>query len=141
MHRQTGTLLGVLPDGSGGASASDPCSQLSDINNAFDALGLLAEMAEMGALGPFFLIGKEVAAVALLSAALLGDQDGTLNGKDPNAAINGLAANAGCEAMKLGVLNSLSGKFGSIINKADAIGSVAGATPNCPNALSGVGCK
>ena len=143
VHKSTGALLGVLPNGTGGASSSATCDQLKDTNKAFDALGLLAELGGMGALGPFFFLGKEVAAIALLSAAIIGGEDGMVPG-NPNAAIDGLAANAACEAAKLAgsTANGLGGLLGDVLNKADAIGSVAGSPlVDCPNALAGVGCK
>jgi hypothetical protein len=146
VSKQTGMLLGVLPDGSGGASQSSPCKQLSATGDAFTVLGLLADVAGMGGLGPLFFLGQQVAAIALLSAAILDDQDGGGSSGDPNAAINGLAASAACEAAKLAVTSGASafGKLGGAIealDKANSIGSLGGASLNCPNALSGVGCS
>jgi hypothetical protein len=146
VSKQTGMLLGVLPDGSGGASQSSPCKQLSATGDAFTVLGLLADVAGMGGLGPLFFLGQQVAAIALLSAAILDDQDGGGSSGDPNAAINGLAASAACEAAKLAATSGASafGKLGGAIealDKANSIGSLGGASLNCPNALSGVGCS
>jgi hypothetical protein len=151
VDRYTGTLIGVLPDGTGGASANGVCDQLMDINDAFTVLGLIAGLAGMGMLGPFFLLGKEVAAVALLSAGILDGEDGTVPPSDPEAAINGLAANAACEAAKLAVTTAagksaagLPGKLLSAIDMSNSINSlshVTNASASCPNALSGVGCK
>jgi hypothetical protein len=151
VSRYTGTLIGVLPDGSGGASAGGVCDQLTDINDAFTVLGLIAGLAGMGMLGPFFWLGKEVAAVALLSAGILDGEDGTVPPSDPNAAINGLAANAACEAAKTAVTTAaglpgagLPGALISAIDMSNSINSlthVANASASCPNALSGVGCK
>jgi hypothetical protein len=140
VDKRTGTLLGVLPDGSGGAGASAECNMLGDINKAFDALGLLAELGGMSVLGPFFFLGKQVAAIALLSAAILDNQDVG----QPISPIDGLAANAACEAGKLGLSTAAPafGKVGETLSKADAIGSpVDSPLINCPNALAGAGCK
>jgi len=133
----------VLPDGSGGASASAECKQLNATNKAFDALGVIAEVAGLGGLGPFFFLGKQVAAIYLLSAAILDGQEVAATGDHPNPAIDGLAANAACEAAKLAgttVAGAYGGFAGDVVGKTDAIGSLADAVPNCPNALAGVGC-
>jgi len=141
---KTGMLLGVLPDGSGGAASSAECNQLNATNKAFDALGVIAEVAGLGGLGPFFFLGKQVAAIYLLSAAILDGQEVAPTGDHPNPAIDGLAANAACEAAKLAgttVAGAYGGFVGDVIGKTDAIGSLADAVPNCPNALAGVGCS
>jgi hypothetical protein len=147
VSKQTGMLLGVLPDGSGGASQSSNCNQLNVTNKLFTALSLLATLAGIGGLGPFFFLGKQVAAIALLSAALLDNQDGdAMVGGDPNAAINGLAANAACEAAKLAVTTAapeLGNTIKNVVrstNLGNSIGSLGGTSVHCPNALAGVGC-
>jgi hypothetical protein len=139
---KTGTLLGVLPDGSGGASASAECNQLNASNKAFDALAVIAEVAGLGGLGPFFFLGKQVAAIALLAAAIIDGQEVAPTADSPNPAIDGLAANAACETAKLaaGIVGDQAGFGGKVVAATDAIASLADATPSCPNALAGVGC-
>jgi len=65
VHASTGMILGVLPDGSGGASSPSACSDLSDASNALDALGLL------GDLGPYGALGKAVAAIFAATGIIL----------------------------------------------------------------------
>ena len=151
VSRYSGSLIGVLPDGTGGASAGGVCDQASATNDAFTVLGLIAGLAGMGMLGPFFYLGMEVANIALLSAGILDGEDGTVPPSDPDAAINGLAANAAYEAAKLAVLTgagtSAAGLPGALLGAVDMANSlsslthVTNASAGCPNALSGVGCK
>jgi len=142
---ETGSVLGVLPDGTGGASQSEECQTLSQLNNAFSALGLVAGFAGMGGLGPYFWLGMEVASVALLSAAILDNQE--VGNPDPNAPLDGLAENAACEAAKLGVTAGASASgtpVGDAIGDADTANTIAGLAGgglNCPSALAGVGCS
>jgi hypothetical protein len=149
VNPRTGTLIGVLPDGTGGASQSGECTQANATSDAFTVLGILAGLAGMGALGPLFFLGQKVAEIALLSAAILDGQDGMIP-SDPDAAINGLAASAACAAKKL-ALTSVAPAAGNAVDRLIAaydranslvsLSHISGASFNCPNALAGVGCK
>ena len=140
---QSGSLIGVLPDGSGGAAQSEECAELDQLSNALTALGLVASLAGVAGLGPYFWLGKQVASVALLSAAILDNQE---VGQPTGAPLNGLAAAAACDAAQLAALTGASAAGGDLGDAADAVdnaqsvASLAGVGVDCPNALSGVGC-
>jgi hypothetical protein len=141
----TGSLLGVLPDGSGGAVQSDECQTMSQLSKAFTALGLLAGFAGLAGLGPYFWLGKQVASVALLSAAILDNQE--VGNPDTDAPLEGLAAAAACDAAKMAAVAGATatgtpeGNAVGAADNANSVANLAGGGLSCPSGLAGVGCK
>ena len=118
---------------------------MSLISKAFTALGLLAGYAGLAGVGPYFWLGKQVASVALLSAAILDNQE--VGNPDPDAPLEGLARAAACDAVKATAVAGLTADgttFGDIIGALDTANSVANLADggvSCPSGLAGVGCK
>lgn len=74
-----GTMLGVLPDGSGGGSSSDANAQCTAMNQAFSALDLLGWAGGMPfAFGAFLALGKAIAKQALREAAIIASLGGEM---------------------------------------------------------------
>ncbi|MGA8039577.1 MAG: hypothetical protein WCA93_05655 [Acidimicrobiia bacterium] len=84
-----GSLLGVLPDGSGGGSSFDGNAQCSAMNQAFSALDLLGWAGGLPfAFGAFLALGKAIAKQALREAAIIASLGGEM--PDTSQCGNGL---------------------------------------------------
>ena len=135
----TGTVLGVLPDGAGGAAAQADCKNLKDTEAALNLLSF------MGLGGPYFILGLAVARVVTAVAIVFDNMEDPSFTYDPNQFVNSLATGLACEAVKGAAGDSLSAasSIGLAAAKADA--ATAGARGgngilNCPSGNGPLNC-
>lgn len=100
----TGSTIGVLPDGTGGGSSSG-CQFFKDMKTYYDCLGVLMLILEMFG-GPtgmsiFLLIGKMTAVSAIKAAMCFTDGPFPSNFGDPNAIACAYAGNGVSGMIKL----------------------------------------
>jgi hypothetical protein len=134
IHSNTGTLLGVLPDGSGGSSAPSACGDLGAAGDALDALGL------MGDLGIYGVLGKAVAAVFAATAIILEGASDPNFTYDPDQLAKDIAASTACD---IGADAALSKVGGDAASAAYTVAGIAGGPPpaGCPSSpLASLGC-
>jgi hypothetical protein len=134
VHSSTGTLLGVLPDGSGGSSSPSACGDLGAADNALDALGL------MGDLGIYGVLGKVVAAVFAATAIILEGASDPNFTYDPNQLAKDIAASVTCDIGSDVNASHLAGDAGSAAN---TVLGIVGGPPlaGCPSSpLAALGC-
>jgi hypothetical protein len=133
----TGTVMAVLSDASGGASSPAACDDLSDASSALDALGLL------GDLGPYGALGKAVASVFVATAIILDGASDPNFTYDPNALQQGIASSLACNATSDGITGALGDASGAFdaANKANTVSGIAGgASLGCGGGLDALGC-
>ena len=76
IDQTTGTVIGVLPDGSGGA-AEDACATHDALNNMLELFGLLGSFFEVGAFGPWVALALwEVKYVTIATIVIGGGTPG-----------------------------------------------------------------
>jgi hypothetical protein len=76
IDRTTGTVIGVLPNGSGGAT-EDACSTHDALNNFLELFGLLGSFFEVGAFGPWVALAMwEVKYVTIATIVIGGGPGG-----------------------------------------------------------------
>lgn len=76
---QHGSLLGILPDGSGGGAAFDGNAQCKTMNQAFSALDLFGGLFGLPfAFGAFLALGKAIAKQAYREAAIIASLGGEM---------------------------------------------------------------
>jgi hypothetical protein len=137
IHSETGTVMAVLADASGGAAEPSACGDLGAASSALDALGLL------GDLGPYGALGKAVAEVFVATGIIL---DGAADPNftyDANALQQGIANSLACNAASDGVTGALSdaSKAFSAANTANTVAGIAGAQNlGCGGGLGALGC-
>ncbi len=99
----TGSLLGVIDDGSGGSFANDVECQINDLNSLLSLIGLFGELAGMGALGVWAIFGKLVAAQVLRATAIIANLDAEGVGAQAQDAVNQFdkdIAGVACDLLK-----------------------------------------
>ncbi len=137
VNASTGTLVGVLADGSGGASSPSACGDLSNASDALDALGLL------GDLGPYSALGKAVAAVFAATAIILEGASDPNFTYDPDQLQKDIAGSLACNLASDAVTGALgdASAVANGLNKANTIsGLTGGGSLSCPGGLGALGC-
>jgi hypothetical protein len=139
IHQDTGTLLGVLADGSGGAAVSSACADFKDANNALSALGLF------GDLGPYGALGKAVAAVFAATAIILDGISEPSFTFDADQLEKDIASNLVANMASDAGLDTLGGSpgFGKNPGRANTVSGILGgpsATSLSNNPLAALGC-
>jgi hypothetical protein len=133
----TGTVMAVLSDGSGGAAAPAACGDLDAASNALDALGLL------GDLGPYGALGKAVAEVFIATGIILDGASDPNFTYDADALQKGIASSLACNAASdaaTGALGAASSSFDAA-NKANTVsGITGGGSLSCGGGLGALGC-
>ncbi len=84
---RTGSLLGVIDDGSGGSFGNDVECQINDLNSLLSLIGLFGELAGMSALGVWAIFGKLVAAQVLRATAIIANMEAEGAGDQANEAV------------------------------------------------------
>ncbi len=141
IHSGTGTVLAVLPDGTGGASHTAACADLDVASGALDVLGL---MGDLGPFGVYGVLGKAVAAIFVATAIILDGASDPSFTYDPDALMKGIAGAAACNALSdntVGKIGEVSPTLGNV-NAANAFTGILGAAhlDTCPNGLAALGC-
>ena len=133
---QSGALIGVLPDGTGGGASSSTCMALAASDNGIGALGSLGGLAGAGA-GSAFAVGLAVivADVYLITAAIF-------DGATADSPAAGLAAAAGCGAATAGLnYGPFAGSaLGKLLNGTNATTVIASAAIKSCSLGSQIGC-
>ncbi len=136
VDEQSGAVVGVLPDGTGGGASSSTCMALAASDNGIGALGSLGGLAGAGA-GMAFAVGLAVivADVFLITAAIF-------DGATASSPAAGLAAAAGCgaatAALNFGPVGAST--LGKFANGTNATTVLAGAAVKSCSLGSQIGC-
>lgn len=133
VHSSTGTLLGVLPDGSGGGSEPSACGDLGLASDALDALGLV------GDLGVYGVLGKVVAEVFAATAIILEGASDPNFTYDPDQLAKDIGNSVACDMAVDAGLGKLGGDAASSLNTAAGIAGASSVM--CPGGpLQSLGC-
>jgi hypothetical protein len=124
---ETGSLLGVLEDGTGGGAAGGgvPCDE-------FYSDALLSSLGALGA-GPYAAIGKACARIFALTGRML-TPDPVKGPNDPDAIMKDLA----CDLIKDAAFGRM-GRIGDIIDPLDNMADAGGLGLPCPGLGGGGG--
>jgi len=133
---QSGALVGVLPDGTGGGSGSSACMTIAGSDAAFNAVGLLGGLAGVSWAAPFYAVGQITAEIFLITAAIF---DGA-NVMDPIGNVGSAAVCAGLSA-GAGLAAGAIGPGANALNNYVNTAGLAGAGPEaCPSGGAAIGC-
>jgi hypothetical protein len=136
VEQDTGSLLGVLPDGTGGGSSSSACQAYSDVGSLLNLLGFAATILGAEGLAPFVVLGDAVAAVFTM-AALMFDVPEGFNADQAEAA---LAVSILCNTLT-GAIGELGGPQAAAASTYIGLLQAIGLTSaSCPNATEAAGC-
>lgn len=136
VHQDTGDLLGVLRDGTGGGAATAACKSLKTENALLDTLSLLADLAGAGSLGAYFALGKAVAAAFTLAGIVLANISDPNFDYDPEKEIRNLVQGLACNLAKAGVSGAVApNPLGTALVRAETAAEIGGGgIANCPSA-------
>jgi hypothetical protein len=136
VEQDTGSLLGVLPDGTGGGSSSSGCQAYSDTSSALNLLGLAATALGAEGLAPALILGEVLAQVFSLATLMFDVPEGF----NSDAAQAALAVSVVCNSM-IAAVGELGGSQGVAVTTALGILQAIGLPgTSCPSATELAGC-
>ncbi len=135
VEQDTGSLLGVLPDGTGGGSTSSGCQAYSDASSLLNLLSLAATVLGAEGLAPFFILGDAVAGVFAI-ATLMFDAPEGVSGEQAQV---GLAVSLVCN-LAAGALGEVGGNEAALPTTLASFLQAVKLPTGCPDATEAAGC-